>query len=92
MDLGIKGRTAVVTGGDSGMGYATAEMLLKEGVKVVLTDLPGPPLDKAGVASRQFGDVVVVASDLTKAKQVHILQQVPICESTEGPLQPCEWG
>jgi 3-oxoacyl-[acyl-carrier protein] reductase len=39
MDLGIKGRIAVVTGGDSGMGYATAEMLLKEGVKVVLTDL-----------------------------------------------------
>ena len=29
------------------MGYATAEMLLKEGVNVVLTDLPGAPLDKA---------------------------------------------
>lgn len=38
MDLGICGRVAVVTGGDSGMGYKTAEYLLKEGAKVVLTD------------------------------------------------------
>ena len=28
MDLGIKGRTAASTGGDSGTGHATAELLL----------------------------------------------------------------
>ena len=27
-------------GGDSGMGYATAEMLMREGVKVLVTKLP----------------------------------------------------
>lgn len=75
MDLGIKGRTAVVTGGDSGLGYATAEMPLKEGVKVVLTDLPGASSDKVGVTLEQLGNVVVVASDLTKAKQAHVLQR-----------------
>ena len=75
MDLGIRGRLAVVTCRDSGMGYATAEMLLKEGVKVVLTDLPGAPLDKAGATLKQFGEVVAVASGLTKAKHVDALQQ-----------------
>ena len=75
MDLGIRGRVAVVTGGDAGMGYATAEMLLHEGVRVVLTDLPGAPLDKAGATLKRFGEVVAVASDLTKAKQVDALQQ-----------------
>ena len=75
MNLGIKGRVAVVTGGDLGMGYATAKMLLHEGVKVVLTDLPGPPLDKAEAGLRQFGDLVAVASDLTKAEQVDALAQ-----------------
>jgi NAD(P)-dependent dehydrogenase (short-subunit alcohol dehydrogenase family) len=32
MDLGIKGRVAVVTGAKSGMGRSTAEHLLREGV------------------------------------------------------------
>lgn len=38
MELGIAGRTAVVTGGDSGIGLATARELLAEGARVVLTD------------------------------------------------------
>ena len=75
MDLGIRDRVAVVTGGDSGMGYATAEILLAEGVKVILTDLPGTPLDKAGVSLKRLGDVVVVAADLTKTAQVAALKQ-----------------
>ena len=38
MDLGISGRTALVTGGDSGIGWHTAQLLLAEGVTVVVTD------------------------------------------------------
>ena len=75
MDLGIKGRIAVVTGGDSGMGYARAEMLLREGVRVVLTDLPGKPLDEAEATLKQLGDLVAVAADLTNPKQVTALQE-----------------
>lgn len=33
MDLGIKGRVAVVAGGDSGMGLSTAEILLRKGMR-----------------------------------------------------------
>ena len=34
MDLQLKGRTAVVTGGSSGVGLATVNLLLGEGARV----------------------------------------------------------
>jgi 3-oxoacyl-[acyl-carrier protein] reductase len=36
MDLGLKDKVAVVTGGSSGIGYATAELLAREGAQVVI--------------------------------------------------------
>jgi NAD(P)-dependent dehydrogenase (short-subunit alcohol dehydrogenase family) len=38
MDLGFNGRIALITGADSGIGFSTAEQLLAEGVRVVITD------------------------------------------------------
>ncbi len=38
MDLGIAGRVAVVTGADSGMGFAVVRFLLEAGCKVMMTD------------------------------------------------------
>ncbi len=37
MDLGLKGRTAVITGGSKGIGYAVAEELAREGVHLHLS-------------------------------------------------------
>jgi len=39
MDLGIKGKTALVTGGGRGIGAAIAENLAKEGVNIIITDI-----------------------------------------------------
>ena len=36
MDLGLKGRTAIVTGASSGLGLATAEALAAEGANVTM--------------------------------------------------------
>src|SRR5574338_930003 len=36
MELGLEGRTAIVCGGSSGMGLATAEALVAEGANVAL--------------------------------------------------------
>lgn len=70
MDLGINGRIAVITGGDSGMGLKTAEFLLREGVKIALSDIDQHRLDKAAKTLEGLGEVVALAADLTKPKDV----------------------
>lgn len=41
MDMGIAGRTALITGGAGGLGFATAEAFAREGVQVVIADIDG---------------------------------------------------
>ena len=69
MDLKIEGRVAVLTGGDSGIGKATAKLLVAEGVTVILSDLPGGDLDGAAEEVKPHaargGSVAAVAADLT---------------------------
>lgn len=47
MDLKLKGRKAIVTGGSAGIGLAIVEALLAEGVEVVVPGRSGAKLDKA---------------------------------------------
>jgi NAD(P)-dependent dehydrogenase (short-subunit alcohol dehydrogenase family) len=46
----LEGRVAVVTGAASGIGLALAQQLASEGMRVVLSDLPGQRLDAAASA------------------------------------------
>ena len=46
MDLGIKGKTAVITGAAGGIGWHTTAALLEEGVQVVMSDLEQDTLDR----------------------------------------------
>ncbi len=47
MDLGLENRIAVVTGGSSGIGLATARLLLKEGARVAICGRDAGRLDTA---------------------------------------------
>ena len=85
MDLGISGRVAVITGGDSGMGYATAEYLLREDVKVVLSDIDDAKLQEAGKRLAALGDVWAVAADLTKAEDVARLKDAASTRFGQAP-------
>ncbi len=76
MDLGIKGRVAVVTGAKSGMGRSTAEHLLREGVHVVLTDKEGPELQATAAELAALGQVRAVEADLSGAKGIEVLAAI----------------
>lgn len=75
MDLGLKDKVAVVTGGDSGIGKATAELLAREGAKVALIDKTSKPLQQAVKEIEQFGEVLVVQAALTKLEAVEAAQR-----------------
>src|SRR4051794_8114002 len=67
----IQGSVAVVTGGASGLGNATARRLVAAGAKVVLLDLLGSPGEEAaaelGDAARFAATDVTSESDVTAA-------------------------
>ena len=74
MELGISGRVAVVTGGDSGMGFESAKFLLREGVKIVLTDLDDGAVQAAANELGKLGDVRAVAADLSGMPGIETLK------------------
>ncbi|GAB2833040.1 3-hydroxyacyl-CoA dehydrogenase [Actinocorallia aurea] len=61
--MDINGASAVVTGGASGLGLATARALIEAGARVVLLDLPG---GRGEEAAAELGDAAVfVPADVT---------------------------
>lgn len=63
MDLGLAGKTAVVTGGSSGVGLATAAMLLEEGCRVAICARDADRLAKVeSDLAKRFGAENVLAS------------------------------
>ena len=68
MDLGIKGRVALITGAAGGMGLATAKLLREEGVRLVLTDLDQQSLEKAYAGWTD--EPLLLAADMTLQDQV----------------------
>lgn len=55
MELELKGNAAIITGGASGIGWACAQGLAREGCRVALWDLSPEVKDKAAALTREFG-------------------------------------
>jgi len=69
MDLGIRGRVAIVTGGSRGIGYETAKEFLKAGVKVMTCSRNGDEAASAckALATETGGDIRSLQADMTNA-------------------------
>lgn len=70
MELGIKGKVALVTGGDSGMGRATAKLLADEGVKIALLDKTTEQLKETVEEVKTVGEAFAVKADLRNLSEV----------------------
>jgi len=67
MDLGLKGKRALVTGASRGLGYATARGLALEGARVALNSRDPDKLSKAAAILRDESgsEVIACAGDVT---------------------------
>lgn len=76
MELGIAGRTALVSGADSGIGWHTARLLLAEGATVVMTDKDQDALDAAVRRLGSDADAVhAFAADVRSVASIASLEE-----------------
>jgi 3-oxoacyl-[acyl-carrier protein] reductase len=75
MDLGIKGKSAIVTGGSRGIGRETARQFLEEGVRVTICGRNAETLERtrAELAKRTGGEIQAVVADTMKQGDVERL-------------------
>jgi len=78
MDLGIKGKVAVVTGGDSGIGRATAKLLANEGVKVALLDKTTEQLKATMEEVQTVGEAYAVKADLRNLQEIKAAKEAVV--------------
>src|ERR1700678_1994808 len=75
MDLKLKGKTAIVTGGSAGIGLAIVQSLTAEGVTVTV---PGRSKEKLDKALSGLNRVRTIAADVATAEgAAALIQQVP---------------
>ena len=67
----LKNKVAVITGGNSGIGLATAKLFHEEGAKVIITGRRQDALDNA--VNEISGDVVGITTDASKINEIEKL-------------------
>lgn len=78
MDLDLNDRTALVTGGNRGIGLAVAKTLTSEGVRVAL--LARDEMSLAEAATAVGPDTVVVCADTTRDAEVRTAVDLAVAE------------
>lgn len=75
----LQGKVAIVTGGNSGVGAATALLFAKEGAKVVISARRQPQLEDVAQKIREAGgEVLPVVCDISKREDADRLVQTTV--------------
>jgi 3-oxoacyl-[acyl-carrier protein] reductase len=71
VELGLKGKVAIVTGATEGIGRATALQLAREGASVAICARRQDPLDRTSAELKKTGsEVLAVAADMSKKADI----------------------
>lgn len=72
MDLGLKGRVAVVAAASEGLGYATARVLAAEGARLAICSRRADAIERAAREIREAtgAEVLAVQADVSKAADI----------------------
>lgn len=69
--INLRGKSAVVTGGVTGIGAAIVRRLAEAGAKVVISDIDGKNIDKTNQGFNEFGDrISFIQCDISDEEQV----------------------
>jgi 3-oxoacyl-[acyl-carrier protein] reductase len=82
MDLGIRGKTAMVTAASRGIGYACAETLAQEGAHVVICARGTAALTQAAerIRDKTGARVLAYPADVTKVEDIQRVTEVAVAE------------
>jgi 3-oxoacyl-[acyl-carrier protein] reductase len=101
MTNNLNDKVAVITGAAKGIGFATAELFLKHGVKVAFCDLHKGEIVKARKRLEKYGELFAVPADVRKEEDVRQFskevikrfKRVDILVNNAGilPRRACFW-
>lgn len=74
----FRGKTAVITGGASGIGRALGELFLQQGMNVVLADIERETLERTAAELGNGGNCIGVVTDVSSAEEVADLAQTAL--------------
>jgi len=77
MELGLKGKSVIITGGGSNIGYGITMGFAKEGCKIMIADLDEKQAQKAAEKAMSLGSpkAIFMKTDVTKLDQVEAMMK-----------------
>jgi len=88
----LTGRTALISGGASGIGRAIAQLFLEEGCQVVISDINAGTLEAVTKELGEFGEVAGVAGDVRSMQDAGRMVETAITRFGKLDVLVCNAG